>query len=75
MSNTEEHWDQRTFPSVEAGAAWAQSQGGVAYLAHPYWTGAGSYAFDETPHLAGVEVFNASAECEGGRGDSSVLWD
>ncbi len=75
MTNTEEHWEQRTFPSVEAGAAWAESQGGVAYLAHPYWTGAGSYAFDEAPHLAGVEVFNGSAECEGGRGDSSVLWD
>lgn len=75
MVNTAEHWEQRTFPSVEAGALWARAQGGVAYLAHPYWTGAGSYAFDDAPHLCGVEVFNGSAEFEGGRGDSSVLWD
>ena len=75
LVNTEEHWEQRTFPSVEACAAWAHEQGGVAYLAHPYWTGAGSDAFDEAPHLAGVEIFNGSAEYEGGRGDSSLLWD
>lgn len=75
MVNTEEHWEQRTFPSVEACAAWAYDQGGVAYLAHPYWTGAGSSAFDDAPHLAGVEIFNGSAEYEGGRGDSSLLWD
>lgn len=75
MINAEEHWEQRTFASVEAGALWAHEQGGVAYLAHPYWTGAGSQAFDDAPHLAGVEVFNGSAECEGGRGDSSLLWD
>ncbi|WP_161976385.1 CehA/McbA family metallohydrolase [Mycolicibacterium sp. CH28] len=75
LVNTEEHWEQRTFPSVEACAAWAHQQGGVAYLAHPYWTGAGSDAFDDAPHLAGVEIFNGSAEYEGGRGDSSLLWD
>ncbi|WP_328353834.1 CehA/McbA family metallohydrolase [Mycobacterium sp. NBC_00419] len=75
MINTEEHWEQRTFPSVEACAAWAHQQGGVAYVAHPYWTGAGSDAFDDAPHLAGVEIFNGSAEYEGGRGDSSLLWD
>lgn len=75
LVNTEEHWEQRTFPSVEACARWAYEQGGVAYLAHPYWTGAGSNAFDDAPHLAGVEIFNGSAEYEGGRGDSSLLWD
>jgi len=75
MINVEEHWEQRTFPSVEAGALWAHEQGGVAYLAHPYWTGAGSYAFDDAPHLAGVEIYNGSSECEGGRGDSSLMWD
>ncbi len=74
LVNTEEHWEQRTFASVEAGAAWAHEQGGVAYLAHPYWTGAGSSAFD-APHLAGIEIYNGSGEYEGGRGDSSLLWD
>ncbi|MCX2930479.1 CehA/McbA family metallohydrolase [Mycobacterium sp. CVI_P3] len=75
MVDTEEHWEQRTFPSVEDCAAWAHQQGGVAYVAHPYWTGAGSDAFDDAPHLAGIEIFNGSGEYEGGRGDSSLLWD
>jgi len=75
MVNEEEHWEQRTFPSVEDCAAWAHGQGGVAYVAHPYWSGAGSDAFDDAPHLAGIEVFNGSGEYEGGRGDSSLLWD
>jgi hypothetical protein len=55
--------------------AWITSHGGVAYLAHPYWTGAtpGSLALPET--VSGIEVFNAGCEVEIGRGLSTVHWD
>ncbi len=54
---------------------WIVGQGGVAYLAHPYWTGARPAGFSLPPSVAGIEVFNAGCELEVGRGLSSVHWD
>ena len=56
-------------------AAWITEHGGVAYLAHPYWTGVapGSLALPET--VSGIEVYNAGCELEIGRGVSTVHWD
>jgi len=56
-------------------ADWIASNGGVAYLAHPYWTGAipGSLELPET--VSGIEVYNAGCELEIGRGLSTVHWD
>ena len=55
--------------------AWITSHGGVAYLAHPYWTGVtpGSLELPET--VSGIEVYNAGCELEIGRGVSTVHWD
>ena len=55
--------------------AWIVDHGGVAYLAHPYWTGVtpGSLELPET--VSGIEVFNAGCELEIGRGLSTVHWD
>ena len=56
-------------------ADWITRNGGVAYLAHPYWTGAipGSLELPET--VSGIEVYNAGCELEIGRGLSAVHWD
>lgn len=56
-------------------ADWIEQHGGVAYLAHPYWTGAipGELALPE--NVFGLEVYNGGCELEVGRGLASVHWD
>lgn len=56
-------------------ADWIVGAGGVAYLAHPYWTGVRPAGFELPPSVTGIEVFNAGCELEIGRGLSSVHWD
>lgn len=75
MINEEEHWEQRTFPDLSAVGRYANEQGGVAYLAHPYWTGMDATSLIGSEHVSGLEVYNASSELECGRGDSSMIWD
>lgn len=74
-SNAEDNYEVRTFPSLEAGCAWTAEQGGVAYVAHPYWNQLTEAELVEASGFAGIEVFNGSAETECGRGDSSPWWD
>jgi hypothetical protein len=54
---------------------WIVGAGGVAYLAHPYWTGARPGRIELPDSVTGIEVFNAGCELEVGRGLSSVHWD
>ena len=54
---------------------WIVAAGGVAYLAHPYWTGVRPAGFELPVSVTGIEVFNAGCELEVGRGLSSVHWD
>ncbi len=75
LVNEEEHWEQRTFPDLTAAGLFAEEQGGVAYVAHPYWTGMDARPLIEGSHFCGLEVFNAESELECGRGDSSMVWD
>jgi len=56
-------------------ADWIDGHGGIAYLAHPYWTGAIPGQLELPPNVVGIEVFNAGCELEVGRGLSSVHWD
>jgi hypothetical protein len=56
-------------------AAFIVEHGGVAYLAHPYWTGATPGTLELSDDVAGIEVWNAGCELEVGRGLSSVHWD
>ena len=49
--------------------------GGVAYLAHPYWTGPPASGLSLCDGVAGLEVYNAGCELEVGRGLSTVHWD
>jgi hypothetical protein len=66
---TQEHAD------LERTAAWITAHGGVAYLAHPYWTGVVPAGFELPANVVGIEVYNAGCELEVGRGLSSVHWD
>ena len=75
LVNEVEHWQQRTFPDLTAAGRYAEEQGGVAYVAHPYWSGLDARVIIEAEHVAGVEVFNATGDTECGRGDSSMTWD
>jgi hypothetical protein len=56
-------------------AAWITGAAGVAYLAHPYWTGAAPGRLELSEAVCGIEVYNAGCELEVGRGLSSVHWD
>jgi hypothetical protein len=56
-------------------AEWVSEHGGVAYLAHPYWTGVVPGTLELPGNVAGIEVFNAGCELEVGRGLSAVHWD
>ena len=60
---------------LAATGEWIVSAGGIAYLAHPYWTGARPAGFELPASVTGIEVFNAGCELEVGRGLSSVHWD
>lgn len=60
---------------LDQAAEWAARGGGVAYLAHPYWTGVAPATLELPPAVSGIEVFNAGCELEVGRGLSSVHWD
>ena len=65
----------RTRPDLADAAAWVGEHGGVAYLAHPYWTGTPSSDLALGYGVAGIEVYNAGCELEVGRGLSTVHWD
>ena len=56
-------------------ADWIEEHGGVAYLAHPYWSGATPGRLELPANVYGIEVYNAGCELEIGRGLSSVHWD
>jgi hypothetical protein len=62
-----------------AGAQWLidaiREQGGLAVLAHPYWSGLTLGDVEGLRHHLGLEVYNADTEVHIGRGNSQVLWD
>jgi len=55
--------------------AWIGARGGIAYLAHPYWTGVTPGTLELPESVTGIEVYNAGCDLEVGRGLSSVHWD
>lgn len=60
---------------LEATADWIGAHGGIAFLAHPYWTGVTPGSFELPGNVVGIEVYNAGCELEVGRGLSAVHWD
>jgi hypothetical protein len=65
----------KTFPDLRTAAAYIAGQGGVSFVAHPYWSGLPAEVLLEADGVHGIELFNSSAERECGRGDSSYVWD
>ena len=63
------------FPTIAEAASWIVAQGGVAYLAHPYWSGLVAGDYLAAPDLSGIEIFNGSCELTQGNGLSAVHWD
>ncbi len=56
-------------------ADWIEAHGGLAFLAHPYWTGVTPGTLELPANVLGIEVYNAGCELEVGRGLSAVHWD
>lgn len=65
----------REHADLAATADWIGAHGGIAYLAHPYWTGVIPGTLELPDNVEGIEVFNAGCELEVGRGLSGVHWD
>jgi hypothetical protein len=63
------------FPTLPETVAWIEQAGGLAYLAHPYWSGLRADEFAGCEGLLGLEVYNAGCELEVGRGLAGVHWD
>ncbi|MBI3648922.1 MAG: PHP domain-containing protein [Actinobacteria bacterium] len=70
-----ENYQLRTFADLSSAARSVNDQGGVVYVAHPYWSGLDPHVLIEAEGVAGLEVYNAACELETGRGDSSATWD
>ncbi len=60
---------------LETLAAWIVEKGGVPFLCHPYWSGLRAQDVLAAPSLAGIEIWNGSAEALQGNGLSTVQWD
>ena len=65
----------RRFPNLQETVDWIRENGGLAFLAHPYWSGLRVEEFLGCEGLLGLEVYNAGCDLEIGRGLSSVHWD
>lgn len=65
----------KTFPDLSAAARCIADQGGVSFIAHPYWSGMPLETLMAVEGAHGIELFNSSAQRENARGDSSYVWD
>ena len=65
----------KTFPDLSAAARCIADQGGVSFIAHPYWSGIPLETLMAVEGADGIELFNSSAHRENARGDSSYVWD
>ncbi len=63
------------YPTLEETGTWIVERGGLAFLAHPYWTGVTPGTLVLPDSVLGIEVYNAGCELEIGRGLSGVHWD
>jgi hypothetical protein len=67
--------DDDSYPDLPDAMEFVAAHGGVAYIAHPYWTGVPMDLVVGLPAVVGIEVYNAGCEIECGRGLSTVHWD
>jgi hypothetical protein len=50
-------------------------QGGVAVVAHPWWSGLLPDELGDLAGVAAIEVYNGGCEVEQGRGNSALYWE
>jgi hypothetical protein len=72
---SELHELAKEYADLAAIADWIETHSGVAFLAHPYWTGVTPGTLELPENVVGIEVFNAGCELEIGRGLAAVHWD
>ena len=58
----------KTFPDLSAAARCIADQGGVSFIAHPYWSGMPLETLMAVEGAHGIELFNSSAQRENARG-------
>jgi hypothetical protein len=63
------------FAPLQEVVTWVNENGGVAFLAHTYWSGLRVEQWEHCEGLVGIEVWNTGCELELGRGDASLHWD
>ena len=65
---------ETAFAPLDETVDWVRANGGVPFLAHPYWSGLRSDELERCGGLAGLEVYNTGCDLETGRGVSTVHW-
>ena len=65
---------ERSTPFAEAVSAIVEA-GGLAVVAHPWWSGLRPDELEPYENVTAVEVFNTSCEVEQGRGHAAMFWD
>lgn len=68
-------WPRSDPRPLDETVAWILREGGVAYLAHPHWSGLRVGDWESCEGLSGIEVYNAGCQLEAGRGTASAQWD
>jgi predicted metal-dependent phosphoesterase TrpH len=63
------------FPDPPSAARWIVEHGGVAFVAHPVWSGLDHRTLLDAGGFTGLEVFNAVCEGLNGRGNAGTIWD
>ena len=63
------------YPTLEETGAWIVARGGLAFLAHPYWTGVTPGTLELPTTSSGSRSTTPGCELEVGRGLSAVHWD
>lgn len=63
------------FPDPTSAARWIGERGGLAFVAHPVWSGLDRRMLLDAEGFTGIEVFNAVCEGLNGRGNAGTIWD
>lgn len=61
--------------TLSGAVAAVHAAGGIAIVAHPWWSGLLPHELGDLDGVAAIEVYNAGCEIEQGRGYSGQYWD
>jgi hypothetical protein len=63
------------FPDPGSASRWIHDRGGLAFIAHPVWSGLDHRTVLDANGFAGIEAYNAVCEGLNGRGNAGTIWD